>query len=92
MSLKDGLVRFVTGMAILKFLKFNAKTLLRYFMYEDRFSILDIGTLFGANAFGIWLMSRYLKRLAIQPTLQVIIHMPCESFCCTFVSRILTCL
>ena len=61
-------------------------------MYEDRFSILDIGTLFGANAFGIWLMSRYLKRLAIQPTLQVIIHMPCESFCCTFVSRILTCL
>ena len=71
MSLRNGLLRFVAGVAILEFVKFNLKTLLRYFMYEDRFSILDIGTLFGANAFGAWLMSRYLKTL--EPISQVVV-------------------
>ena len=64
---RNSLARFVAGLAILEFVKFNLKTLLRYFMFEDRFRVFDIGTLTGANAFGLWLMSRYLKMLSPLP-------------------------
>ena len=41
--LRNGLARFIAGVAILEFIKFNLKTFLRYLMFEDRFRIVELG-------------------------------------------------